>query len=451
VAALGTTSLIFGQTLNRKASLGIRPSLVDEVAAKKMKLEGGGGILIQQVFPNSTCEKLGVRANDVLLSINGNATTTMPELMAAIKPLRDQTPVSLNIWRDGKELTLSGKAVGRPMETSAHGEVLYGSVPFRGGRLRTIINRPKGEGSFPAIFFIPGYPCSSVDNLNPIHPYKQLIEGFAEEGFVVMRTEKAFVGDSEGKLDCNEIDFATENEGFLAAYKTFRDLEYVDPNQLFIFGHSMGCVSTPVLARQVVPKGVMVYGTVYEPWSEYLLKMLRYQKNLSGEEPLKVEQDMRDHAKLLYQHYTEKTTLSELEKDTTFARLLAADFQYDGNNHLFTRNASFWQGVHETNLTEAWQQTPSYVLSIYGEADFEVFDPESMKGIIRIVNHYHPGKGEFLFLPNTNHSFIEVGSMEKGLELKGSQEMIKYYQEHFSQALVEKCAAWMRDKEGKRF
>jgi hypothetical protein len=36
---------------------------------------------------------------------------------------------------------------------------------YKGGQLRVIINKPFKENKMPAMLFIPGYTCSSIDEL----------------------------------------------------------------------------------------------------------------------------------------------------------------------------------------------------------------------------------------------------------------------------------------------
>ena len=88
---------------------------------------------------------------------------------------------------------------GRPFEKSDAYEVIYGAVPSRAGRLRTILTRPKGEGKHPALFLIQGIGLASIDNpVGPLSSYKTIVDDFTRHGFVTLRVDKPGCGDSEG-------------------------------------------------------------------------------------------------------------------------------------------------------------------------------------------------------------------------------------------------------------
>ena len=249
--------------------------------------------------------------------------------------------------RAGKEQVLEAKAVGRPLETSEISEVIYDEIPFQVGTLRSIINKPNKGGKLPAILFIPGYPCASYDNMNPIHPYRKLIDAFIEKGYVVMRVEKPGVGDGEFPIPCDQIDIATENAAFEAGYQALKKYSFVDTENIFIFGHSLGGLTAPIVASKVNPKGVIVYGTAYEPWWEYLMRMLRMQNPLFGVDFVENEKDMRLYHHLLYRQYVLKQSPKELAAENEdFGRLLRRDF------HVGWRRDDLWSPLLFLDLCE---------------------------------------------------------------------------------------------------
>jgi esterase/lipase len=51
----------------------------------------------------------------------------------------------------------------------------------------------------------------------------------------------------------------------------------VDPERIYLFGHSMGGVLAPYLTAAVPVRGSMVYGTLARTWFEYQLENVRRQ------------------------------------------------------------------------------------------------------------------------------------------------------------------------------
>ncbi|MEL6804866.1 MAG: PDZ domain-containing protein [Bacteroidota bacterium] len=284
-------SILPAQNLRRQAMMGIQPQAIDAVSAKAIGLETSG-ILLLQVFPNSTASALGLEPNDILLSINQQSLTDMQALMSALQGMRAGDKVEVEAFRDGKTLKLSGEMMPRPQEQIPGAEVRYEEVAFMGGHLRAFVSKPKGEGPFPTIYFIQGYPCQTVELLNPIHPYKQMIDGLVGKGYAVFRVEKLGMGDSEGTPDCMEIDFETELAAFRKGYEKLLSYSFVDQERVSIFGHSLGGLTAPLLAREYQPANVMVYGVVLKNWEDYIVDMIRDQSAVFGQDYAQIEQDL---------------------------------------------------------------------------------------------------------------------------------------------------------------
>lgn len=447
-ALMLTGSSLSAQHLQRQASLGFRPIPVTDSIAKAHKMKATQGLLVGNVQPQSTFSALEVQTGDVLIDLNGQAINGFPELLSVRDALKEGAPVTATVWRNGKSKKLKANTVARERETSTDKyEVIYGEAPFDGGYLRTIVNRPRKAGPHPTLYFIPGYTCASVDNMNPIHPYRKLIDSLANLDYLIFRIEKPGVGDGPHPCQCAETGFNKEMEVFAAGYDQLLKTEGVDPGKIFIFGHSMGGVEAPLLAADAKynPLGVAVYGTVFQSWYEYILNMLRFQQPRIGDDYLELEEKMGEYVRLFYDHYVLDKPLEEIIRNPKWKAMLERDFALDNDGNILYRRSFFWREICGHNLTEAWAKTSAHVLSIYGEADFEVFNEFSMSEIARIVNAYHPGHGRFVSMPGTDHSLIQVGSMEKEVELKGSPEYRKYLMNNFDYKVVTVLHTWMQE------
>lgn len=404
------------QPLRRKGFLGMKFN-----PHKLYNAKGSKGLLIQSVPQNSTAAQLKIKANDVLIAINDTPIQNFKTLIAAWKPLYQGDRVTFKIYRDHKVRKFKGKVVGKPKQLSTRQtKVIYDQVTFRQGRLRVIVSHPRGSDhkKHPAIMMIPGYTCASLDNLSAKHPYRKMFDAWEQKGYVVFRVEKPGVGDCDGTRGCREIDFKTEIEAFAAGYQKLQSYDFVDQDNIFIFGHSMGGIIAPLLAEKFQPKGVIVYGTLYSTWFEYCLRMFRFQNPHMGVSFEENEKDMRIYPDFLRQYLIQKKSPQELAQNAHFKKLLERDHQYKGGDWIFDRHYSYWQGVQDVYLTKAWKNTTSYVLSVFGEADFEALDPTDHRRIVEIVNHYHPGKATYAQLAKTSHGLMLVGTMNEWLERK---------------------------------
>ncbi len=431
------------QKLKRKAFLGIKPQELNDSIARANKLETSAGILVLEVLPNSTAEKLKLKPQDVITAINKTSVSKLPELLNPFQNMRESEPITLTVQRGRKKLNLKGKTVGRPLEKSDEKtEVVYDQVKFGNGYLRAIITKPKGEGKFPAILFIPGYNCGSIDNYN-VGAYGKLIKGWNEKGYAVMRIEKSGMGDSENTAPCVEVDMYTEIASFETGYKQLKTYNFVDTTNLFLFGHSMGGVIAPVIAEKYQPKGVMVYGTVFRPWFEFMLDLVRKQNIMTGADYVENEKLTRQMQTLFYEFFVLKKSPAEIAQNPQLTALAAKELDFKPNSNLmWGRHYKFWQQLDELNMAQSWRNTRSNVLAIWGSADWISFEEEEHTVIADLVNKYHPGKGKYLKLENTNHGFIKMPSMQEGIKLSSPA----YNEQNFNYNLISETDNWMKSK-----
>ncbi|MFC5269009.1 alpha/beta fold hydrolase [Adhaeribacter terreus] len=431
------------QKLKRKAFLGVKPQELNDSIAKANKLQVNSGLLVLEVSPNSTAESLKLKPQDVVTSINQKSISSIPQLVESFQNLRENEKVEITVQRGKKKLKLKGKTLGKPYEKpDATTDVIYDQVKFGNGYLRAIITKPKGEGKFPAILFIPGYNCGSIDNYN-VGAYGKLIKGWNEKGYAVMRIEKSGMGDSENTVPCAEVDMYTEIASFETGYKHLKTYNFVDTTNLFMFGHSMGGVIAPVIAEKYQPKGVMVYGTVFRPWFEFMIDLIRKQNIMTGADYVENEKLTRQMQTLFYEFFVLKKSPAEIAQNPNLTALAAKELDYKPNSNLmWGRHYKFWQQLDELNMAQSWRNTRSNVLAIWGSADWISFEEEEHTIIADLVNKYNPGKGTYLKLANTNHGFIKMPGMIEGIKLSSPT----YNEQNFNYDLVAETDKWMKSK-----
>ena len=113
------------------------------------------------------------------------------------------------------------RAGGLPREQSSAYEILYGSVRVGGEVQRVIVTNPPGEGPKPALFFVGGLGCYSLDfsGTGPkAEDYQRILDEVTKIGYVTMRVEKTGMGDSVG-THCENKDFKREVAGNLEGLK----------------------------------------------------------------------------------------------------------------------------------------------------------------------------------------------------------------------------------------
>ena len=98
----------FDNLLGRSSFLGITvdtlsPQLAEYFGTKQ-------GVLVSSVADNSAAAKAGIRAGDVITSVNGSTVDAPADVRRAVQALRDGEEFTVVVTRDKKSVTLKGKA-----------------------------------------------------------------------------------------------------------------------------------------------------------------------------------------------------------------------------------------------------------------------------------------------------------------------------------------------------
>lgn len=431
------------QNLTRKAFLGLKLIEVNDSIKTALNLQSKDGLVVTAVTANSTGEKAGLKVNDVIefLNLNNIKLTKVKEYREAVKNYRENMPIIFSIFRNGERMDLSTNAVPLPFEKSDKYDVIYDEVKFKDGYIRIIVNKPKlQQEKFKTIMFIPGYMCYSLDNLGK-HPYGQVVQKLSERGYCVVRVEKLAMGDCMNTPDCFDVGYFTELEGFEAGFQKMLEYNFVDKENIFVFGHSLGGYEAPMVDKDRIAKGVIVCGTGLKTWYEYILDMFRFQNPIAGVDYIENEKVVTELTKVLYEYLIMKKHPKDIVVNDEVKTYMKDNIEYTGGDQVWSRNYKFWQELQDLNMPQVWKDVKANVLVIRGEGDFEAFSNKDHEDIVKIVNAYHPGKGKFLLIPNMDHGFATAKDPEESYQKKTSVQ--GFYYNNFNDAIIDEVAKWI--------
>ena len=112
---------------------------------------------------------------------------------------------------------------------------------------------PTGEGPFPVVILVHGSgPNDQDETIGPNKPFKDLAWGLASQGIAVLRYEKRTKQYSQQII--NDIENLTVQEetidDALAAVHLLQTTPMINPNQIFLLGHSLGGMLAPRIGQQ---------------------------------------------------------------------------------------------------------------------------------------------------------------------------------------------------------
>ena len=407
--------------LQRKVQFGARVEYVTE--------NGTSGCKVLQVA-RGTSVALKLQEKDLIVKIGNSTFASTAEFNQQFLTYSPNQEVQLTVLRGKNKLVLKAKAVARPYETDDNATVIYDEAPYKGGQLRVIINKPIKENKMPAMLFIPGYTCSSIDDLSNNHPYKRIVDAYVDAGYVTLRIEKSGLGDSKNTPPCESCDLLDEIENFEVGLKKLKSLPYVDSNQIIIVGHSMGGIVAPAISAKNKVAGVVVYGTTAKSWFEYQIEMYRVQNALAGMNPIEVEQSVIAQYDLNYRYFVKKEKLEDIAKETKADSILRTSWEYDGKGKIYSRNAEYWRQIQDYPHLENWKNTTAKVLVQFGESDFQAFSKADHQQIVNTVNFFNPGNATLMTYPSTDHYFAKSGTMQEAYNKFLNGQILQLFDEY---------------------
>src|SRR4051812_13722428 len=302
------------------------------------------------------------------------------------------------------DLTRKSKA---PRETYPNVDVIYDSVTAPdGNRLRTIITKPRStKGKRPVIFVAGWLSCDSVEAPADTKDESGLVfRGLAQlPNFVLFRTDKQGMGDSEGV--CSDTDFDSELAGYRAAFRALKNYDFIDTKKIYILGISNGGGFAPVIPEsdtdRAQVRGYISVGGWVKTWFEHMLEIERRRFALSGKSPGEVNDRMKEAATFYHEWLIKGRPVDDILKE----RPQLADAWPEGKDHahLYGRPLRFYQQLQQLNLAAAWSgvKVPTYVLR--GAFDWIMSREDS-----ELIGSYVNNNGDlatFYEIPQTGHTF----------------------------------------------
>lgn len=201
--------------------------------------------------------------------------TPTPEPSPTAAPAPEPTASPTPLFPVGNELTIaallerniegSAITIEQQLEDGANYARYIASYLSEGNKIYGLLTTPFGdppEGGHKAIVFIHGY--IPPDQYRTTERYVAYVDALARAGFVVFKIDLRGFGESEGEPTGAYFspDYSIDA---IAALKSLQTLDYVDPEGIGLWGHSMAGNVTlrAMLIEPAIQAGVIWAGAVY--------------------------------------------------------------------------------------------------------------------------------------------------------------------------------------------
>jgi len=415
-----------GQELARRPLLGIQMEQITEDVKRVMELPVVKGVLIKAVIPNTTATQAGFKVSDVLLKINGKEVNTPTDAAKLVSTYKGGDEFSYEIIRNKKTLTGKSTFKALPIEKYTDIDMYYTATKTVNGLQRIVVSKPKNKTKAPAVVFIGGIGCYSLDNpLDTNRSETKLLNALTRAGYVCVRAEKPGVGDNMSCKPCNEVSFNEELDGYVNTVKTIKKYDYIDSTQIYIIGHSMGGVMAPLVAKQSNIKGIIAYGTIGSNFIEYLAKTRRTIGEAYNWKPDETDEYIKDYCECAAYYFVEKMTTAEATKKKESCKDYLSIFDY--------RARAYNNELYDLNIPAAWKSFTGKALLMWGESDY-ISSKEDHQIITQTVNAYHPGNAAFVSIKATEHGMKDAETFQQAQSAPGS----------YNPAVASQIIQWLR-------
>lgn len=93
----------------RRGTLGVIGTELTPDLAENFGYKGKAGAFVNEVVADGAAAKAGIKAGDIITSVNGKKIKSFGELRAIIATIGANSSVTIGLFRDGKELTVTAK------------------------------------------------------------------------------------------------------------------------------------------------------------------------------------------------------------------------------------------------------------------------------------------------------------------------------------------------------
>jgi uncharacterized protein len=396
-------------------------------------VDAPGGVKLTVVRPDGPAARAGLQVDDTITQIGGESHLSAANFSASIKALTTGRAVNVELVRGGLAAHASVVLDPAADEQDARVQTLYHSVDVDGSLRRTLLTVPAGSTErVPAVLMVGGIGCYSIDVAGDSQdPYLRLAHDLSARGLVVMRLEKSGVGDSQGP-PCAGVSFLSEMHSYAVALQALGRDPHVDPERVYLLGHSIGSAVIPRLASLPGVAGLIVVDGFGRNWVEYELWNLRRQLDLGGDGADVVDHKLAEKEICLHRLLIAKEDEGEIENTEPSCKV----------HNAYPASTLYMQQVAALNIAAPWTKVAVPVLAIYGTGDF-VTARQDHQRIVDIVNAQHPGSATLTTIAGMDHHLDRAGTPQQAYDLR----VVRHGAGPYERGLSVAVAAWICTRE----
>ena len=269
---------------------------------------------------------------------------------------------------------------------------------------------PKGKGPFPALVLVHGSgPQDRDETIGSNRPFLDIARGLAAQGIAVLRYEKRTHARPQEFQGAFTVDDETTDDA-AAAVQALAVTPGIDPQQVYLLGHSQGGLLAGRIARATDGKlaGLILLAAPVRPILDILAEQNRYLANLDG------------------------SVSAEEQAQLVALDAAIAQVRKDPDATLMNLPGRFWQELEQVDPLADIRNSGLPALLLQGGKDFQVVDADWQ----RWNQGLHGDRYRFRHYPTLNHL---------GIPSSGKPGLEDYQQPgHVDAVLINDIAQWIK-------
>jgi dienelactone hydrolase len=218
---------------------------------------------------------------------------------------------------------------------------------------------PKGNGPFPALVLVHGSgPHDRDESIGPNKPFLDIARGLAAQGIAVLRYDKRSKARPQ---DFAGNDYTIDDEttdDAVAAVDALRKVDGIDPQRVFVLGHSQGGMLAPrIAAKSDGVAGLVLLAAPARPLLDIVIEQNRR---------LAVLDDARTSD-------AERAAIDKLVEQVRLSRDTATDAK---TKTVMDLPAGYWRSTDAVDPVAEAQQAKRPMLVLQGARDIQVVDAD---------------------------------------------------------------------------
>ncbi len=118
---------------------------VDPRTARYLRLPEAEGLLVTEVFKDGPAEEAGIRPGDVITELGGNRVSDRDKFLSLLRNHQPHAPVTLKVWRDGREKTFNLKTADFDDRTAEDLALRRWGMTVKDGRNGAVVARVRDQ------------------------------------------------------------------------------------------------------------------------------------------------------------------------------------------------------------------------------------------------------------------------------------------------------------------